>query len=70
MVQQIKDLALPLLWHGFDFWPGSACMPQAHLSPPQINLINKYPREWSGQRRSRWIPCHSLDWAPWCRLYE
>ena len=23
--QQIKDLALPLLWHGFDHWPKNLC---------------------------------------------
>ena len=29
MVQQVKDPALSLPWHGFDAWPGNFCMPQA-----------------------------------------
>ena len=37
MAQQVKDLALFLLWLGslqwgrFDPWPGNLCMPQAGL---------------------------------------
>ena len=29
VTQQAKDLALSLLWHGFDPWPGKFCMPWA-----------------------------------------
>ena len=27
MAQRVKDLVLPLLWHGFDPWPGNVCVP-------------------------------------------
>lgn len=37
MAQQVRDLALSLLWHGFLPWPGTFHMPQAqHHPPPQI----------------------------------
>ena len=26
VAQQVKDLALSLLWHQFDPWPGNFCM--------------------------------------------
>ena len=29
VVQQVKDLALSLLWHWVDPWPQNFCMPQA-----------------------------------------
>ena len=29
VAQQVKDLALSPLWHGFDPWPWNFCMPQA-----------------------------------------
>ena len=29
MAQQVKDLALSLLWHGFNPWPQNFPMPQA-----------------------------------------
>ena len=28
VTQPVKDLALPLLWHRFDTWPGNLCLPQ------------------------------------------
>ena len=39
--QQIKDLALPLLWHGFDHWPKNLCK----LSAQQKKKKKKRERE-------------------------
>lgn len=37
MAQQVRDLALSLLWHGFLPWPGTFHMPQAQHPPPPNN---------------------------------
>lgn len=48
MVQWVKDLGLPQLWHKlqlwyrFDPWPGDFHMPQA-LTPPQKNSTSRFP---------------------------
>ena len=34
MAQQMKDLALSLLWHGFDPWPGNICALQVQSPSP------------------------------------
>ena len=39
MVKQVKDLALSLLWHGFDPWPWNFCMPQ--VWPKKKKTVSK-----------------------------
>ena len=38
LAQWVKDLALLLLWHGFDSWPGNFHMPPVQPPSPKRNL--------------------------------
>ena len=39
VAEQVKDLTLSLLWHGFDLWPQNFSMPQAQTKNKKIKRI-------------------------------
>ena len=52
MAQQIKDLVLSLLWHGFDPWPRNSYMPQAWQKKiKKYSFLNLFPNQ----------PVHIID---------
>ena len=69
MAQQLKDLALSLLWHGFDPWPGNFCVPWVW---PQQNFffglfLGPHPRHMEVPRLGidleLWLPAYTTATA-------
>ena len=54
MAQQVKDLALSLLWHGFHPWPGNFCVPQAWPKKMMLRMKAKSlsPAQVLGRKKS------------------
>ena len=40
MAQEVKDLMLSLLWHGFDPWPWNMFMPQVAKKKKNVLIID------------------------------
>ena len=66
MIQWVKDLALSLLWHRFDPWPGNFHVPQREPKKPQNTLPTGCGTISGVLGRGRCV----LRWGPCTRTHE